>query len=94
MADRLRRYEQQAAPVMERHGGRFVQVLRPLRAEAGDGPDEVHLLAFESEQGFAAFRADPELQAARQLRDAAVKRASVLPLHAIALEEYLAPPEG
>ena len=69
-------------------------MIAPLRAATGDGPDEGHLLAFNSEQGFAAFRADPALQAAGQLRDAAVRQARVLPLYAVALDEYLAPPDA
>lgn len=88
MADMLRHYEQQAAPIMQRHGGRFVYVLKPTPSAPGGVPDEVHLLAFESEQGFAAFRADPDLHAIRHLRDAVVKEASVLPLHAIPLRSH------
>lgn len=92
MADQLRRYEQQAVPVMRRHGGQLVYVFRPVAGTASTVPDEVHLLAFESEAGFVAFRNDPELHAVRQLRDAAVKQAIVLPLHSISLESYLTPP--
>lgn len=91
MADVLRRYEQQAVPVMQRYGGRLVYVFRPVHAAASTIPDEVHLLVFDSEQGFAAFRADPELHAVRRLRDAAVKRVSVLALHAFPVGEYLMP---
>lgn len=56
-----------------------------------DADEEIHLLVFESEQGFLAFRQDPELHYYRHLREAAVKHAQVVPLQAIPLAEYLTP---
>ncbi|MBV9789595.1 MAG: DUF1330 domain-containing protein [Chloroflexi bacterium] len=91
MDEMLRQYEVHAARVMQRHGGQFVYVLKPTHAAASDAADEIHLLVFESEQGFLAFRQDPELDLYRHLREAAVKHAHVVPLQAIPLAEYLMP---
>ena len=90
MDDVLRQYEAQAAPIMQRHGGQFVYVLKPMHGVT-NAADEIHLLVFASEQDFLAFRQDPELQQYRHLREAAVKHAQVVPTEAIPLAEYLAP---
>jgi uncharacterized protein (DUF1330 family) len=92
MGEVLRRYEQQAAPIMQRHGGQFVYVLRPISTPIDGEADEIHLLAFESEQGFLGFRQDPALQPYVHLREAAVKHVQIVKLHAIPLAEYLNPP--
>jgi hypothetical protein len=84
----LREYERHAVRVMRRHGGDFERVLRPA-GPAGGGPDEVHLLAFATPDGFARFRADPELERYRPLRDAAVRQVSVVALTDVPLAEYL-----
>ncbi|HEY0602648.1 MAG TPA: DUF1330 domain-containing protein [Herpetosiphonaceae bacterium] len=94
MGDVLRQYEFHAAPIMQRHGGQFVYVLKPMHALTNDAADEIHLLVFESEQGFLDFRQDPDLHQYRHLREAAVKHAQVVPLQAISLTEYLTPAES
>lgn len=91
MGEVLRQYEAHAARVMQRHGGQFVYVLKPTQTVTNDEADEIHLLVFESEQGFLHFRQDPELHHYRHLREAAVKHAQVVPLQAIPLTEYLTP---
>jgi uncharacterized protein (DUF1330 family) len=96
----LRQYERQADPIMRRHGGGFERVLRPIKgADDPDTPDEVHLLAFASAEGFAAFRADPDLLPLRALREEAVRRAVVIAAADVPLARYLAageapPPAG
>ena len=60
----LRRYENRALPVFERHGGRFERIMRPAPAPDGsaadpDIPDEVHLLRFDTPDGLDAVRRDP-----------------------------------
>lgn len=85
----LRRYEQAAAPIMARHGGRFVRVFRPLNpGESGETPDEVHLLVFPSEEAFAGFRGDEELRPYLPLREQAVGRATFLKLVDVPLDDY------
>lgn len=91
MGEVLRQYEAQAARIMQRHGGQFVYVLKPMHAGPSNDAEEIHLLAFESEQGFLDFRQDPELHQYRHLREVAVKHAQVLPVQAIPLAEYLTP---
>jgi uncharacterized protein (DUF1330 family) len=87
--DILRAYEQQARRVMNKHGGDFERIMRPLpNRPALESPDEVHLLRFPSESAFAAFRHDPELAQHLPLREAAVERFVVLFLEDIALSEY------
>lgn len=86
----LRDYERRAAAVMRRHGGAIERVLQPLGAGDDDAPDEVHLLAFDSAAGFAAFRADPALAELLALRDAAVSAARIYPLRDAPLAQYLA----
>lgn len=87
----LRAYERAVGPVMARHGGRLERVLQPVSGDAAEF-DEVHLLAFDDEHGFAAFRADPDRAAYDQLREAAVERAIVLQVQDVPVAEYLGPP--
>jgi hypothetical protein len=74
---------------MARHGGAFERVFIPQDPGLGIGaPDEVHLLRFDSEAGFAAFRSDPALAHLAGLREEAVKSATVLPVAEVALDRY------
>ena len=47
------KYERQAARVMERHNGRFEQIIKPTTV-SGDLPlpDEIHILSFATADGF------------------------------------------
>ena len=69
-------YERRAMPVMAEHGGRAECMMRPT-AVAGDLalPDEVHVLSFETEDGFERYRADPRVVALAPLRERAIARA-------------------
>ena len=60
-------YETIAARVMHRHGLILERVIR-----SDDGTREVHVIRVPSDAAFAAYRADPELVAARDLRDRGV----------------------
>jgi hypothetical protein len=84
----LREYERHAVPIMRRHGGDLQRVLRPVGPRT-DGPDEVHLLTFDSPGGLARFRADPELERYRPLREAAVRAVAMLDLVDVPLGDYL-----
>lgn len=75
-AEAFRAYEDGALPRLERYGGRVECMFKPTRV-AGELelPDEVHLLSFESEEGFERYRADPQVAALGALREASVARA-------------------
>lgn len=90
----LRRYESLARPIFRRHGGAFERILRPLPEGAdrdagdADAPDEIHLLRFETPDGLAAVRGDPEMAALVPLRQQAVRRALLLAVEDVPLERY------
>jgi hypothetical protein len=90
-AAQLRAYERMAAPIMRAHGGELERVFQAAAPDRPDGaPDEVHLLRFASPEGFARFRADPALQSAVPLREAAVRAVQLIPLREQDVGEYLA----
>lgn len=84
----LRQYEKEAVHLMARHGGRFEHVFQPQSAPESEIPDEVHLLNFDTDDGFQAFRADPDLNQFKGLREEAVRKAIVLPMTDYPLSDY------
>ena len=91
----LRRYENRALPVFERHGGRFERIMRPAPAPDGsaadpDIPDEVHLLRFDTPDGLDAVRRDPEMVALLPLRREVVRKAVLVRVEDVPLERYFA----
>jgi uncharacterized protein (DUF1330 family) len=58
--ERFRAYEDQVLALLERHGGRLERRLR-----TADGTSEVHLLAFDSQEGYEAYLEDPGRVTAR-----------------------------
>lgn len=90
--DALRRYEALARPVFHRHGGGFERILRPAGAAADpEAPDEIHLLRFDSTTGLDAVRRDPEMAALVPLRQTIVRKALLLRVEDVPLEEYFRP---
>jgi len=94
--DALRRYENLALPVFRRHGGRFERILSPVRGTGGpppdpDEPDEIHLLRFETAEGLAAVRQDPEMVALSPLRREIVRKALLVRVDDVPLERYFKP---
>jgi uncharacterized protein (DUF1330 family) len=90
-AETLRAYERLAAPIMRAHGGELERVFHSAAPDQPTGPpDEVHLLRFADPDGFERFRADPALQPAVPLREAAVRAVQLLPLREQDLGDYLA----
>jgi hypothetical protein len=74
--DDFRRFESQAAQIMARYGGgieRAIVLDEPPPAEP-DAIRELHLVRFPDVAAFAAYRADPALEALASLRDAGVIR--------------------
>jgi uncharacterized protein (DUF1330 family) len=75
----FRRFEQAAARIMARHGGRIERVIRPIAAPAGQAlPDEIHVVWFPSPERLEAYRQDPELAGLASLRKAAIARTEVI----------------
>ena len=90
--DALRRYETRARPVFHRHGGGFDRILRPAGAAADQAaPDEIHLLRFDSAAGLDAVRRDPEMVALAPLRETIVRKALLLRVEDVPLEDYFRP---
>jgi len=67
----LRSYEAQVLPIMRSHGGRLLSAFVPRRDDRNT-PDEIHLLEFPSDESFAAYRADPGVQALAAQRARAI----------------------
>ena len=57
-------YESAVLPLLPRHGGRLER-----RFRTGDALTEVHIVSFESQEGFDSYLADEERQAHRGLLD-------------------------
>jgi uncharacterized protein (DUF1330 family) len=72
--DAFRAFEARAARVMARHGG---AIERAVFVD-GDPAREIHVVRFASAEGFAAYRADPELTAMAAAREAAIAATEVL----------------
>ncbi len=58
----FRDYEGKVLPLLPRHGGRLERRLR-----SKDGLSEVHLVSFDSRDGYESYLADPERQGHRPL---------------------------
>ena len=73
--DAFQRYEDQVLPLLNEHGG---QLQRRLRNS--DGTIEVHVVRFQSDRAFQAYRDDPRRTAIASLLEsssAAIERLAV-----------------
>jgi hypothetical protein len=77
-AEEFRRFEREAARIMERHGGAIERVIALRHAPDPELFREVHLVSFPSDEAFAAYRQDPELGALGSLRDFAIAKTEIL----------------
>jgi uncharacterized protein (DUF1330 family) len=75
--DEFERFEQAAARIMGRYGGRIERRLPLERAGDADRPDEVHVVTFPDQASFDRYRQDSELQALAGLRERAIRRTTV-----------------
>ena len=57
-------YESAVLPLLQRHGGRLERRLR-----TNDALTEVHIVSFESQEGFQSYLADQERQSHKGLLD-------------------------
>lgn len=77
----LRQFEQHAAQIMQKYGGRLEHVIHPIAWEqtvAADCPYEIHLVRFPTLEQFEAYRHDPDLAQLLPLREAAIARTEIL----------------
>jgi uncharacterized protein (DUF1330 family) len=77
-AEEFRRFEREAARIMEKHGGAIERVIALRPAGEGELFRELHVVSFPSDEAFAAYRHDPELLAQGSLRDFAIAKTEVL----------------
>ena len=88
----LKEYENHIAPIMERHGGRIVNIWSAGLGCTLESPfagfDEIHELHFNTGSGFGAYKEDPELQQWASLREQAVEKAVFLAVTPEALSDY------
>jgi uncharacterized protein (DUF1330 family) len=71
------RFEELAAGIMSRYGGRLERRVSFLPGEDPSRPDELHLVVFPDRESFARYRRDPDVQALADLRAAAIRRTVV-----------------
>jgi antibiotic biosynthesis monooxygenase (ABM) superfamily enzyme len=68
-------FEQAAAEVMSKYGGRIETVIRCSDFEAG--PFEVHIVTFPDVMALDAYRQDPRVAELRPLRERVISRTEV-----------------
>jgi uncharacterized protein (DUF1330 family) len=88
---RFQAYERAVLPLLGEHGGRLDRRVRSV-----DGTREIHLLAFDSPQGFERFRADPRRSAAQPLLQAAAPDVELIEVAPVIdpADQVLGPVEG
>jgi uncharacterized protein (DUF1330 family) len=69
-------YEDRVLARLPAHGGRVISRVRSL--DAGDGPDEVQVIKFASEEAIEDYLRDPVRVALADLRDRAVERTELI----------------
>ena len=71
------RFEERAASIMSRHGGRLERRISfPSRDDASQ-PHELHLVIFPDRESFDRYRRDPDLQALAGLRATSIRQTVV-----------------
>jgi hypothetical protein len=73
-----RRYETTVLALLPEHGGQMER-----RLATGDGEVEIHILAFQTADGFASFRQDPRRVAAEETLRLSGALTEVLEVHDI-----------
>jgi len=73
----LRDYESRVLPVLEEHGGKLLSAFAPQDHEQPDCPDEIHLIAFSSDEAFKSYLADKRVESLSALRRTAISRTTV-----------------
>lgn len=75
-------FEQDAARIMARHGGRIDSAVRLAAGDAhdsaGSGPFELHVVSFPDRESADSYAADPETAALREGRAGIISKTVVL----------------
>ena len=66
-------YEDQVLALLDRHQGRLLSRVRAI----DQGPSEIHLLEFPTEQALVDYQNDPDRLALSAMRDQAIERTEV-----------------
>src|SRR5262245_59900536 len=75
----FRQFEQEAARIMGKYGGRIERVIRPTASPSSDSlPYEIHIVSFPSIERFDAYREDTELAQLATLRQTAIARTELI----------------
>lgn len=74
-------YEDLVLDRLEVYGGELVQRVR--RNKPGDAPYEVHVIAFPSDDAYAAYLADPERVSLAGMRAGAMSRSEIIPVEIV-----------
>ena len=70
------RFEERAAAVMGRHGGRIERRIRIASGSTSD-PDEVHVVTFPDQAALECYQRDPDIVALAHLRAQAIRQTIV-----------------
>jgi uncharacterized protein (DUF1330 family) len=73
----FRRYEQQVAAVVARHGGSVERTVPLRRPSSTDTYNEVRIVRFPNDDAFRAFSKDPQLSELDTLRDKVVAQMDI-----------------
>jgi uncharacterized protein (DUF1330 family) len=78
-------YQEEAGPLIRKHGGRMERVIKPVTLMRGqmELPDEIHVASFDSTDGFRAFGEDPEVHKILPMRGEALNKLITIPAHLI-----------
>jgi hypothetical protein len=71
------RFEESAASIMSRYGGRIERRISFPSRDDSSQPDELHLVIFPDRESFDRYRRDPDLQALAGLRAAVIRQTVV-----------------
>jgi uncharacterized protein (DUF1330 family) len=71
----LANYEDDVLTLLAEHGATLLSRVRSV--EVGEGPTEMHVITFESQQSMDAYLADPRRAAMSERRDAAIARTDI-----------------
>ena len=72
--DLLFEYENRVLALLDRHQGRLLSRVKAI----DNGPSEIHLLEFATDQAVVDFQSDPDRLALSAMRDQAIERTEVI----------------